>query len=199
MSAMLSAVGQCLSENWSPTIGDPSVMGWITVAAYGLASGLCVLAFGRQSSRRLKVFGFGLAVLLALLMVNKQLDLQSALTAAARCLSQLQGWYEDRRAIQIGFILVLLLYCLGFGLFVVWIMRRHLGQIWLMLLGLILLLAFIAVRAVGFHHFDAFISSQISNVRMNWVLELGGLAMIAVNAIWILFTGRGQRISGRGR
>lgn len=195
---MLSAVGQCLTENWSPTIGDPSLMGWVTVVVYGITAVLCALAFRWQSSHRLKVFGFGLTLLLVLLMVNKQLDLQSALTTGARCLSQLQGWYEDRRAIQVGFILMVLLYCLGFGLFVVWVMWRHLGQVWLMLLGLILLLAFIAVRAVGFHHFDAFISSEISNVRMNWVLELGGLAMIAVNAIWMIFSGRSQRLSDRG-
>lgn len=199
MIAMLSAAGQCLTDNWSPTIGDPSLMGWITVAAYGLAALLCALAFRRHPVGRLRVFGAGLTLLLILLMVNKQLDLQSALTAGARCLSQLQGWYEDRRAIQIGFILVLLLYCLGFGLFVVWVMRRHLGQIWLMLLGLILLLTFIAVRAVGFHHFDAIINARISNVRMNWVLELGGLALIAVNALWMLVTRRAQRISGSGR
>ncbi|MEP3333777.1 isopropylmalate isomerase [Sedimentitalea sp.] len=183
---MLSEVGQCLSESWSPTIGDPGVMGWATVAVYGVAALLCAVAFYKQPAGRLKVFGYGLTLLLMLLMVNKQLDLQSALTAGARCLAQLQGWYEDRRAIQVGFILVLLLYCIGFGLFVVWVMWRHLGQIWLMLLGLILLLAFIAVRAVGFHHFDAIINAQVGNVRLNWVLELGGLTLIAVNAFWLI-------------
>lgn len=183
---MLAELGQCLSDSWSPTIGDPGAMGWVTVGVYGIAALLCALAFLRQPARRLKVFGFGLTLLLLLLMVNKQLDLQSALTAGARCLAQLQGWYEDRRAIQVGFILVLLLCCMGFGLFVVSAMWRHLGQIWLMLLGLVLLLAFIAVRAVGFHHFDSILNAQVSDVRMNWILELGGLTMIAANAIWLI-------------
>ncbi|MEY8828037.1 isopropylmalate isomerase [Sedimentitalea sp. XS_ASV28] len=187
---MMSAVLQCLGDNWSPTIGDPSVMGWVTVVAYGVTALLCALAFRGEPARRLRLFGYGLTLLLALLMVNKQLDLQSALTAGARCLAQLQGWYEDRRAVQVGFILVLLLYCLGFGIFLIWIMWGHLGQIWLMVLGLIFLLAFIAVRAVGFHHFDALISAQISNVRMNWILELGGLIMIGANAVWMILARR---------
>ncbi|WP_424984348.1 hypothetical protein [Microbulbifer sp. S227A] len=183
---MMAAVMQCLNQNWSPTIGDPSVMGWVTVAVYGIAALLCAVAFWRHPAGRLRLFGYGLALLLVLLMANKQLDLQSALTAGARCLAQLQGWYEDRRAVQAGFIVILLLYCLGFGLLIVWTMWRHLGQVWLMLLGLIFLLAFIAVRAVGFHHFDALINAQFSNVRMNWILELGGLAMISANALWMI-------------
>jgi hypothetical protein len=43
------------------------------------------------------------------------------------------------------------------------------------------------VRAVGFHHFDEVINFRVNDVRMNWVLELSGLVLISVNAIWLLF------------
>ena len=65
-------------------------------------------------------------------------------------------------------------------------MRRELVHIWLALVGLAFLLAFIAVRAAGFHHFDQFIGYEIGNVRMNWVIEIAGITMIAVNALCLL-------------
>lgn len=183
---MLSTLADCVFDRWSPTIGDPSVMGWVTVAAYGATALLVVMAFRRFPERGIRLFGVCLALLLAALMVNKQLDLQSALTATGRCLSQMQGWYEDRRMVQAIFIMALLLCFLCAGLGVFWVMRRHLGALWLMLFGVMFLLAFVAVRAVGFHHFDAIINTEVNNVRMNWVLELGGLVMIAINSVWLL-------------
>lgn len=65
-------------------------------------------------------------------------------------------------------------------------MRRDLSHVWLALAGISVLLAFVAIRAVGFHHFDQFIGYEIGNVRMNWALEIGGIAMIGANALYLL-------------
>jgi hypothetical protein len=74
----------------------------------------------------------------------------------------------------------------------IWALSRDITYIWLALIGFVSLLAFIAVRAAGFHHFDQFIGFDISGVRMNGILELGGILMIAVNALYLLW--RKQRI-----
>src|SRR5882672_1117833 len=45
--AVQSSTGDGWIGDWSPGIGDPTVMGWLTVAAYFAASWLCVRAFRR--------------------------------------------------------------------------------------------------------------------------------------------------------
>ena len=180
----------CFTESWSPTIGDPSVMGWVTVAAYGLTALLTArLAFGR-GGRPERLFWILLCLLLVALTINKQLDLQSALTAFARCLSKVQGWYESRRYVQTGFILGLLAASLVFLIALILTMRRSLRRTWAAVLGVVLLTGFVAIRAVGFHHFDILIKSDISGFRINWLLELGGIGLILANTIALLVSSR---------
>ena len=148
---------------------------------------------GRDGKR---TFGLSVAVALAFLMFNKQLDLQSALTASGRCLAQSQGWYNERQVFQLLFIMGLLVASTVLAVVLFWRMRHHIRSVWLAMLGLVLILLFVAVRAVGFHHFDAFIGFEVHSVRMNWILELGGIAMIAVNATGLLFVQK--RVRNRG-
>ena len=156
-------------------------MGWVTVAAYLVATLLCWAAFRRTSGRQ-SLFWSALAVMLFLLAINKQLDLQSALTAAGRCMAQAQGWYDQRQTVQLAFIAGIAALCLGLACFAVWFWQQDVAEIWLALVGFAVLLAFVAIRAAGFHHIDRFIGFELGNVRVNWVLELGGITAIAVNA-----------------
>jgi hypothetical protein len=174
---------------WRPEIGDPSTMGWVTVCAYAIAAMMCWLAARRcgrvsgtaRGSRELWLL---IAALMALLCVNKQLDLQSLLTDIGRVMSWRQGWYEDRREFQKLFIFgllggftilagVALVVCRAF-----W--KRHV----LLAVGLVFLSAFVAVRAVSFHHFDVFLKWSPAGVRMNWLLELSGIALIWLAAVF---------------
>ena len=176
----------CVFERWSPQIGDPTLTGWFTVAAYGVAGILCLVSFARSDTRVIRRFGQVAGVLLLALMVNKQLDLQSALTAFGRCLSQAQGWYEQRRTVQALFVIAILLgFVLTSGL-VFRAMRRYLGEIRLALAGLFFVLTYVTIRAVGFHHIDALFETRNLDTGMAWALELGGIALIAANAIAFL-------------
>lgn len=175
----------CAFARWSPQIGDPTIIGWLTVVFYLIVSVLSVLVFYRKSGRH-RIFWLFLTALLFALAINKQLDLQSGLTAIGRCLAQAQGWYSERRSFQLRFIIFLILTSLLVALLLFWVMRRELRNIWLALAGISLLLAFIAIRAVGFHHFDSLISYEIGSIRVNWAFEIGGIAMIGVNALYLL-------------
>ncbi len=185
-----TALRSCIAEQWSPTIGDPSVIGWLTVAAYGFAALLCLRA--RRNSH-VRWFWLILALLLFALMINKQLDLQSALTASARCLSQMQGWYEDRKSVQIGFIIVVVFSGFWISLVSLWFLRKHLREVGIALIGFVTLICFVMIRAAGFHNFDAFLGAEIMSIRMNWLLELSGITLIAANAAWV-----GRRRQPRG-
>ncbi len=183
--SLLQDLYHCTTDRWSPVIGDPSPMGWVTVAAYGITAILCFRAARNPDSQAVRFFWLALSLLLIALMINKQLDLQSALTASARCLSQMQGWYDDRRSVQIGFILVILFGGVWIALLSLWFLRKHLGQIGLALLGFIFLICFVLIRAAGFHNFDALLKADILFIRVNWIFELSGIALIALNAMWV--------------
>lgn len=180
-----AALVTCISGNWSPTIGDPSIMGWVTVAAYLVATLLTARVCMNATGKR-RMFWLAVSIVLLALAINKQLDLQTAFTEAGRCLARAQGWYNDRRSVQVKFILFVLAASALAAMMLFWSMRRMIGETWLALAGLTFLLAFIAVRAAGFHHFDSFIGHQIGSVRMNWIMELGGIAMIGTNALFLL-------------
>jgi len=125
---------------WTPTIGDPTFVGWLTVAAYFLVGALCLRAFMAEKSGKSRPYlasifalvrvmkrswpapplparraGIWLVIsgLMFALGVNKQLDLQTLLTDLARALAHYQGWYDDRHPIQIFFILLMLTGGLG--------------------------------------------------------------------------------------
>ena len=192
MDVTLPALMACVSHTWSPGIGDPDVTGWLTVVAYSVCGFLAIAVLAKgQIGRRGRWLWRIIAVAMVLLAINKQLDLQSALTAAGRCVAQMQGWYGERRGVQVLFIkslLTLFGVLMVFGLIA---LRRELGQNLLALLGMILVGGFVALRAVGFHHFDALISASAFEVRYNTWFELSGLVLITAGAVQRLWAARG--------
>lgn len=173
----------CMARDWRPEIGDPEITGWLTVLVYLLAFALSLRVALQGRGQPGNAFWVGLAGLLLFLTLNKQLDLQTALTAFGRCISHAQGWWEYRRPVQLVFILALLAA-------MVWAMRRVRGQMTrrmlrrnrLALAGLGVLCAFVLMRAVGFHLVDSLIGLRIVGIPLNFVLENIGLILIAINA-----------------
>lgn len=122
------------------------------------------------------------AGLLFALGVNKQLDLQSAVTELGRVMAHSQGWYEQRRTVQVVFIgVVALLGALGLG-GVVWLARGHLSDFRMALGGMVFLGCFVVARASSFHHVDVLIHTDVFGVELNWVFELTGIALVAIAA-----------------
>jgi hypothetical protein len=63
------------------------------------------------------------------------------------------------------------------------LMRSILGRVWLALLGLGFVCAFVLMRAASFHHMDALIGTWVLGMKMNWLLELPGPALVALVAM----------------
>ncbi|MES2660872.1 MAG: isopropylmalate isomerase [Verrucomicrobiota bacterium] len=164
---------------WEPTIGDPSFMGWFTVAAYAVAA---LLAGRVWLLSREKIWLF-VAIGMVVLCVNKQLDLQSLVTAVGRVIAWHGGWFEDRRSYQKWIVLGILAVSAVLGAAFIWRFHPFWLRHKLLSAGVVFLLTFIVVRAVSFHHFDVFLNSDVSGVRMNWVLELSGIFLVALAAV----------------
>ncbi len=180
---------------WQPGIGDPTFIGWLTVVAYAFACVCSVRAallarnalrshtstnpkLAREELSLLLLWGASALVMLGL-GVNKQLDLQSWLTQVARDMAHEGGWYDQRRVVQLGFIGVMILFGV-FGMLAMGLLLRHVRTraLWT-ILGLGAVMSFVIVRAASFHHVDILISTRILGLRVNWILELGGIAMVA--------------------
>ena len=141
-----------------------------------------------RRERRFWVIAAGVLLLLA---INKQLDLQSLLTMVARCHAQLSGWYDVRRGVQEAFIyLVAAGAVVTMGLMTL-LLRGILGRVWLALVGLGFVCAFVVIRAASFHHVDVFLGSTAAGMKLNWLLELPGPILVALVA-W-------RRVSGPSR
>lgn len=178
---------QTADGGWSPGIGDPTPIGWFTVVAYFWAMLVCYRAWrlcsrrGRES-RRLAWGWASLCALMAFLGLNKQLDLQTWLTVVGRQMAKDQGWYEQHRTVQVWFIAGLTLMAIGTGIVGSALMRRHLREFWLALVGGAFISLFVVVRAASFHHIDHLLGSSILGFRMNWILELTGIACVGLAA-----------------
>lgn len=181
----------CVLTRWQPVIGDPGWQGWATVLVYLAAAALSwraagSAAFPATTWRRERLFWIVTACLLAFLAVNKQLDLQSALTAAGRCLARAQGWYGQRRLVQWGFLLALALLALAFLAIGLRSLRGSLSRSALPLLGLVFVCSFVLMRAVGFHHADRLLGLPVLGLRANNALEWTGPVLISLGALRIL-------------
>lgn len=175
---------------WRPGIGDPSLMGWLTVVAYAAAAVLALVANQSDPSgedvrqRRIrKRLWLAVAFVMACLCVNKQLDLQTLFTDIGRVFAKHQGWYEGRRSVQKGFILLVLAGAAAFGGWFMWRFQRFWRSHKLLLAGLLFLLTFIVVRAISFHHVDVLLGRELMGIKMNWAFELTGIGLVSLAAL----------------
>jgi len=168
---------------WAPGIGDPTVLGWVTVLAYLVAALLCLACARRDGPGPRRYWG-ALGVLLLMLAVNKQLDLQSLLTQVGRDMALAQGWYGQRQRVQLAFIVALAAATLATVLGLALRLRRSDPAARWAAAGLTLLLAWIVTRAASFEHIDQRLGWRAAGITLNGALEIGSIALIALAALW---------------
>ena len=167
-------------------------MGWVTVACYVAVTGLAgwawmsrraasdrVLgnAIEAHNQRMMSRFWFFCTVLLAVLGVNKQLDLQSWFTQVLRDISVRGNWYDDRRTYQVKFVIAMFVGGVSGTLLIAYWLRHIFRRAAVAIAGVGMLVCFVVIRAASYHYVDRLL--QLGRVRVNWVLEIGGIALIA--------------------
>ncbi len=188
----MQQIQTCLHQEWLPVLAAVPATRWIAAAAYLAAALLSVLALRGgsdpwQPGRRGYVWFWGvLAILLALLGVDKVVDLQAAVSGLARCVTQVEGWYSSRVRYQALLTVVIVVAGVALTGAIVLVLSRSRPRIALAASGLVLFGAYQLARAVSFHGLDVLIATRIHGVSVNSLIELLGLACIALNALWLV-------------
>lgn len=168
---------------WRNDILAADTADWVTVAAYCLAALLAACATGSAKEGREKRFWKLCAALMLALAVNEIFDFQMLLTALGKSWAYEVGVYDQRRTIQLAFILALVATtALGLAGAVALTRGMH-RAVRLALIGLALLAAFIMLRAASFHHADAVLGIGPDRFNLGTFQELAGIAIVAVAAL----------------
>jgi hypothetical protein len=175
-------VATTFDGRWHAGIGDPTVVGWTTVVAYGLAAWYCHLCQRNSEPGSARTFWLGFTLLMVALGVNKQLDLQTWFTQTGRDIAIEYGWYERRRVIQMLFIAWLAIGAVVASSWIKRVVKTLDVHARLASLGAVLLALFIVARAASFHHIDKLLGLSIESVTINAVLELSAISVIVLSA-----------------
>lgn len=170
-------------DGWSPHIGDPSLLGWATVISYFLTALLCWRAALGAGDRQEFLFWQLVCILFLALGLNKQLDLQTLFTAVLRSAARSEGWYAGRYPLQIAFVATVALSGVCASLYLARRHRRSSRAIKTAIAGCVFTFCYVIIRAASFHHIDRLLGSAVAGWKLNWLLELGGIGLVAVAAV----------------
>jgi hypothetical protein len=175
---------------WRPGIGDPYPLAWMIVALHFAAGCFCIAAVRQKQidsesclDLRSKSFWIAVAVFMFCMCLNKQLDLQTLLDQVSDSLTKREGWREQRRTIEVVFVIACAVVSLVAAIATYYVARVRWRQHHLAYVGIVLLLTFIVMRAATFHRV-AVPLTKLSFVRL-WMsngLEIGGSTLVAIGA-----------------
>lgn len=181
--------------SWHPSIGDPSIAGWVTVLLYFATAAICGLAslkaqatskkHGPSTKTEPRFWAYVCGMML-FLSVNKQIDFQTLLTQIGRYLATSGGWYEHRQSVQLVFILALVSFAIIALSVLLSQLRNAAIQVKAAMAGLCLLATFVVVRAASFHHIDRFIGYSFIGLKWNVAFELFSISSVAAPALFAL-------------
>jgi hypothetical protein len=181
---------------WYPGIGDPTIIGRMTVVAYLGTAVLCLLcgfihpAF-RHGNHKRRQFWFSLAGMLFLLGLIKQYNLLSRLTAFFRQQAWEGNWYASRW--KIDFVAILISFLLSIMVMV--LLKHGWDSYRVASIGFGFLLFFVLFRATSFHYIDQMINWRLAGIRVNWILEYSGIGCVGMTAMLTLGRHRQYRLT----
>jgi hypothetical protein len=93
-----------------------------------------------------------------------------------------EGWYENRRIVQLIFVLFMLF--LGGATIAAsyWYIHGAWRRYRIAFLGIVYLVTFVIIRAASFHHIDVFLKGTLGGIYFNHILESSGILFIAYAA-----------------
>jgi hypothetical protein len=105
-------------------------------------------------------------------------------------LAQNQGWYDRRQIVQLEFMLVVAGFFLAAAIAMTYWARRTKPETRIAVVGTIVLLAYIFMRAASFHHFDIYVGHRLLGLKWSWILEITGVAIVVLASCRMLLRDR---------
>ncbi len=179
----LHLYASCAAEAWAPGFGDRDTYGYVMTIVHLVAAALAVAVAlkgpfrSRSPSTERWLWGIG-ATVLVVLAINKQLDLQSMLVSAARCVARGEGWYEARREYQTEVILGLVIAAAIIVPLLIVLLRKAVPGNLAFVLAMSALVTFVLLRAISFHHLDILFGTNVLSFRLHRWIEV--LALVSV-------------------
>jgi len=168
-----------------PQFDNPTFLGWSVVAIY-LSAALCCGRAALRADKSVSDQGqmwWVLAGVLVFLGVNKQLNLQTLMILIGRNVAFAGGWYGRRRFFQALFAAVFALLGLGCLAFCAARARRFIAGNRLAFAGVIVLSAFVILRAATINHANEPFGFDLKDQNWAWILEVCGSLLIAFSAL----------------
>jgi len=166
-------------------------MGWLAVLLYFSAAVSCwitarklrLAAADAADAKEQRVWR-SLTVAFLALGINKQLELQTALTEAVRVFARFHDWYGQRRLVQVAFVAVVAVACVVVAIMLARWARKAPAPTRVALAISIALIGYVLIRAASLHQFDRLIYADVLGFRLNWILEMGGIGAVLVASYW---------------
>jgi hypothetical protein len=134
--------------------GDPSFAGWATTVVYLVSAGASHAAARAGQTRVSEGFWLSTAAVLMILGINKQMDVQTLVTAQARAIAAAQGFLPVRRMLQTLFVTAMAIAMTSLLALALVASRRSSVAIRVAVAGLAGLGWFVVLRAARFYHLD---------------------------------------------
>jgi hypothetical protein len=172
----------CGVRDWVAIWGDPLISGTTFMAAY-LVAAVLILKGARRSAGRERTLWRICGALFLFQTVNTHLDAHALIFTVGRCLAHAQGWYENRRAVQVIAVIVLAAVLGLILLFTAIRFFRSILRSLLLVLGVSIALGFTVLKGINFHGLEALYSGQYGPFRGADLVELSGIAIAALAAM----------------
>ncbi len=190
---------------WRLADGGLDELSWCIVGVYAVAFLLAVTAVvaARRGRRQVSTLDRAeersqvvlarvwivVAIALAVMGINKQLDLQGWFVQTLRRTSVEDGWYLRRREYQAEVITGLFALGLIVTGVLAYLLRRVVWRIVFVIAAVVALGVFVAVRAISFHYVDRLLELG-GRYGLDPMLEVGSLGLVIVATLQWLWAER---------
>lgn len=172
----------CAIDRWTSIWGDPILPATVMMTGYAVAAYFAWLVVRRETGRERMLWGLGMALML-FLFINTHLDLHVLPGAFGRCLAKAQGWWENRRTVQMIFILCVVAAMVLTLVFVVVFFFQNLLSNLLLTCGCLVSAGYLVIKGSGFHQTDHISNLTVGTIPVSVLSEVLGAVMISAGAL----------------
>jgi hypothetical protein len=173
---------------WLARSGDVCLSSLINTILYAIS--VAAAAYRWKMLQRFKkpaaeqCFWLLVIFILSIFGINKQLDFQVLLVEIGRPIAMKFGWYESRRIVQAVFAFVLTGIAGLFAVMMLFLVRRHLRNNILALLGLLILCFYGIMEAMSQSHVGCSLDLyERWSFRLTDVIEMTGILLILASTL----------------